>query len=272
MEKCLGNVRRKVPLIHCITNYVTVNDVANILLACGGSPIMSDEPRDAEDIINICNGLYINIGTLCEKSIEAMFCAGAKAAEDGKLILLDPVGVGASAMRTETAAEILKTLKPDIIRGNASEIKALAVGSETTKGVDAAEADAVTEENIDTMVKFANQFSENTGAVIVITGKIDLVADREKCYIIRNGCPQMSKITGTGCMLSGLAAAFAAANPDNVTEATAAAVCVMGLAGEIGISVMSDSEGNAALRNHIIDAVYNMDSDTLSKGANYEVR
>ena len=272
LGNCLENVRRTTPLVHNITNYVTVNDVANALLACGGSPIMSDEPRDVEDITSICGGLNINIGTLNTRSIEAMFIAGARANELCHTVLLDPVGAGASALRTNTALEIMEKIKPAVIRGNISEIKTLALGSGTTKGVDADAADTVTEENLEQMVAFAKGFAAKTGAVVAITGAIDLVADAEKCYVIRNGRPEMSRITGTGCQLSVIATAYAVANPDNKTEAVAAAVCVMGLAGEIGFAAMQAGEGNSSLRNRIIDAICNMDAKTLNKGAKYEVR
>ena len=272
LGKCLENVKEKTPLIHNITNYVTVNDVANALLASGGSPIMSDEPDDVADITSICGGLNINIGTLNKRSIEAMFISGNKSKELGHIVLLDPVGAGASKLRTETALKIINGIKPDIIRGNISEVKTLAVGSGTTKGVDADVADAVTEDNLESMVEFAKTFAQRTNAVIAITGAIDLVADSERCYIIRNGSPIMSRITGTGCMLSALATAYAVANPDDITEAVAASVCLMGIAGEIGVSNMKESEGNSSLRNHIIDAIYNMDAEKLTKGAKYEVR
>lgn len=272
LGNCLENVRKNVPLVHNITNYVTVNDVANVLLACGGSPIMSDEPEDVGDITSICGGLNINIGTLNKRSIEGMFIAGKKANELGHVVLLDPVGAGASALRTNTALELIEKVKFDVIRGNISEIKTLALGSGTTKGVDADAADTVTDENLDKMVSFVKAFAAEKNAVIAITGAIDLVADKDKCYVIRNGRPEMSKITGTGCQLSGMATAFAVANPDNKTEAVAAAVCTMGLAGEIGFENMLMDEGNSSYRNRIIDAIYNMDSETLEKGAKYEVR
>lgn len=272
LGNCLENVRKATPLVHNITNYVTVNDVANVLLACGGSTIMSDEPDDVADITSICGGLNINIGTLNKRSIEAMFIAGARANELGHVVLLDPVGAGASALRTNTAARIMDKIKLDVIRGNISEIKTLALGSGTTKGVDADAADTVTEDNLDQMVAFAKSFAAKTGAVVAITGAIDLVADAERCYVIRNGKPEMSKITGTGCQLSGISTAYAIANPDNMTEAVAAAVCLMGLAGEIGVANMQKGEGNSSLRNRIIDAICNMDAETLNKGAKYEVR
>ena len=271
-KECLENVRKTVPLVHNITNYVTVNDVANVLLACGGSPIMSDEAEDVEDITSVCGGLNINIGTLHKTSIEGMFRAGKKANELRHPVLLDPVGAGASALRTNTALELMRELKLAVIRGNISEIKTLAFGSGTTKGVDADVADAVTEENLDEAVTFVKKFARETGSIIAVTGAIDLVSDEEKCYVIRNGRPEMGRITGTGCQLFGMMTAYVTANPENRLEAAAAAVCVMGLAGEIGWSRMQKGDGNATYRNRIIDAIYNMTGEELEKGAKYEIR
>lgn len=272
LKECLENVRKTVPLVHNITNYVTVNDVANVLLACGGSPIMSDEAEDVEDITSVCGGLNINIGTLHKTSIEGMFRAGKKANELGHPVLLDPVGAGASALRTNTALELMKELRLAVIRGNISEIKTLALGSGTTKGVDADVADAVTEENLDDAAEFVKEFARKTESIIAVTGAIDLVSDGEKCYVIRNGRPEMGKITGTGCQLSGMMTAYVTANSENRLEAAAAAVCVMGLAGEIGWERMQEGDGNATYRNRIIDAIYNMTGEELEKGAKYEVR
>ena len=269
---CLENVRNTVPLVHNITNYVTVNDVANILLACGGSPIMSDEPEDVEDITSICGGLNINIGTLNQRSIEGMFRAGAKANALGHVVLLDPVGAGASALRTNTAVELMEKIKFTVIRGNISEIKTLALGSGTTKGVDADVADAVTDANLDSAVKFVKDFAAKSGAIVAVTGAIDLVSDGTACYVIRNGRPEMGKITGTGCQLSGMMTAFVVANLDNKLEAAAAAVCAMGLAGEIAHARLSAQDGNSTYRNYIIDAIYNMTPEQLEEGAKYEVR
>ena len=272
LKTCCENVRKNIPLVHNITNYVTVNDVANVLLACGGSPIMSDEPEDVTDITSICSALNINIGTLHKTSIEAMLKAGKKSNELGHPILLDPVGAGASALRTNTAVELMKELKLTVIRGNISEIKTLALGSGTTKGVDADVADKVTDENLDDSIRFVKNFAKESGTIVAVTGAIDLVSDGESCYVIRNGRPEMGQITGTGCQLSGMMTAFVAANPDNRLEAAAAAVCMMGLAGEIGWSRMAEGDGNSTYRNRIIDAIYNMDGETLEKGAKYEVR
>ena len=268
----LENVRTKSPLIHNITNYVTVNDVANALLACGGSPIMADEPDDAEEITQICNGLNINIGTLNSRTITSMFRAGHKAYELGHALLLDPVGAGASSLRTNTALNLMKEIKFDVIRGNASEIKTLVIGSGKTHGVDVNSADKVYDSNLDHMIEFVKAFAKSSGSVIALTGAIDLAADSEKCYVIRNGRPEMGRITGTGCMLSAIMTAFIAANPEHKLDASAAAICLMGLAGEIAFSRLESHEGNSTYRNKIIDAIYNMTGEILDKGAKYEIR
>ncbi|MDO5410048.1 MAG: hydroxyethylthiazole kinase [Lachnospiraceae bacterium] len=272
LKECFDNVRNQVPLVHNITNYVTVNDVANVLLACGGSPIMSDDPGEAEEITSICSGLNINIGTLNQRTIPSMLLAGKKSNELGHVVVLDPVGAGASRLRTETAVKLMKEIHFTVIRGNISEIKTLMLGSGHTKGVDADVADAVTEETLDSVIASLKKFAQETESIIAVTGAIDLVCDDSICYVIRNGRPEMGKITGTGCQLSAVTAAFTAANQKKPLEAAAAAVCTMGLAGEIGWKNMLPGDGNASYRTRIIDAIYHMTGDTLEAGARYEIR
>ena len=271
-QSIFANVRARSPLVHNITNYVTVNDCANMVLACGASPIMADDAAEVEDITSLCAGLNLNIGTLNSRTIPSMLLAGHTAHRLGRPVVLDPVGAGASHLRTETALRLLREVKPTVIRGNISEMRTLAVGSGTTKGVDADVADKVTEENLDSAVAFAKAFAARTGAVVAITGAIDIVADAQKAYCIRNGNAMMSSITGTGCQLSALTAAFVTANPGHPLEAAAAAVCAMGLAGEVAHQRLTPQDGNATYRNYIIDAIYNMTPEQLEKGANYEVR
>jgi hydroxyethylthiazole kinase len=271
-KEMLENVRKTTPLVHNITNYVTVNDVANVLLACGGSPIMSDDIEDVVDITSICGGLNINIGTLNQRTIESMFVAGKKANELGHVVLLDPVGVGASKLRTDTANKLIKEIKFSAIRGNISEIKTLMNVSAKTRGVDADIADQVTEDNLDEIIAALKAFATEKNCIIAVTGAIDLVCDSSTCYVIRNGRPEMSAITGTGCQLSGLMTAYMVANPTKKLQAAAAAVCLMGAAGEVGWSRMQKGDGNSTYRNRIIDAVYNMTGDMLESEAKYEVR
>ena len=273
MRKIIQNVRNKTPLVHFITNYVTVNDVANMMLACGGSPIMSDELSDVEDITTICNATVINIGTLNGNTIASMLVAGKRANELGHPVILDPVGAGASVYRTATTFELLKEVKFSVIRGNISEIKTVYSGSGSTKGVDADVADVVTEKNLQETIAFAQALSEKTGAIIVITGAIDIIAKGEHAYIARNGVATMSRITGTGCMLDGVIAGFIAANPEDELKACAVAVAAMGLCGELAHEKMLASQGGTgSFRSYLIDAMSNLEGDALEKGIKLDVQ
>lgn len=270
LKTALENVRNTTPLVHCITNYVTVNDCANALLACGGSPIMSDEPQDVSDITTICGGLVLNIGTLNMRTIDGMQLAGTVATRLGHPILLDPVGAGASALRTQTAAMLLDSCNIGIIRANMSEVKALVGASATTRGVDVNPEDVVTPENLKTCAGYARELAEKTGAIVAITGAIDIVADSERAFAIYNGTPIMGRITGAGCMLSCTTAAYAVANPDNMLEAVVAALAGHGICGEIAAERMVPADGNGTFRTYFLDALYNLDGETLESRAKVE--
>lgn len=270
LGSALENVRSQVPLVHCITNYVTVNDCANALLACGGSPIMSDEPEDVADITSICGGLVLNIGTLNARSIEGMHVAGARAGELGHAIVLDPVGAGASALRTKTAADLIDTLPITVVRGNMSEVKTIAGTAAATRGVDVNPDDAVTEDNLAASAAFARELAAKLGCVVAITGAIDIVASADRAVAIRNGVPTMGKITGTGCMLTCVVAAYAVANPDDVFGATVAAIAGHGLAGEVAAARMTPADGNGSFRTYLLDAICNMTADQLVADAKIE--
>ena len=272
MRQYLEQVRKKAPLVHNITNYVTANDVANALLACGASPIMADEPAEVEEITASCAGLTINLGTLSERSVLSMEKAGKVAEQLGHVILLDPVGVGASTFRRQTAEILKNTIHFDVIRANMSEIKTLAQKRGTSRGVDAAIDDCITEQNLDHTISFVREFARKNKCIVAVTGAIDLVTDGTACYVLRGGRPEMSLITGTGCQLSGIMTAYVAANREQKLEAAAAAVCAMNLAGEIAWNHMRPEDGNATYRNRIIDALFGMDGEMLERGANYEVR
>jgi hydroxyethylthiazole kinase len=272
-EDILKNINNKELLVHCLTNYVTVNDCANIILACGGSPIMADDILEVEEITSICNALVINMGTLNTQLIESMIKAGKKANALCHPVILDPVGVGASKFRTDTAIKLMNEIKFDVIRGNASEIKTISEGHGTTKGVDANSSDTITHKNLHTTVDFAKKLSEKTGAIIVITGAIDIVADRKKAYIIENGHAMMSKITGTGCMLTSIIAAFCGANPKNKLTATAAAVCAMGRAGELAVEKMQKEDGGlSSLKMYLIDYMSKTKEVLCEEGIKVESR
>lgn len=272
-ETILQNVARKTPLIHCITNYVTVNDCANILLACGGSPIMADDAEEAADITSICDGLLLNLGTLNARTVTSMRIAGQRANALSHPVVLDPVGVGASSLRTRTANTLLRDVQFAVIRGNSSEIRALSQGIGSTKGVDADIQDATTENNLPAAIENAKYLCGKTGAVIAVTGAIDIVTNGRKTHIIRNGHPMMSKISGTGCMLTAVIAAYCAANPDNLLDAAAAAVCAMGLCGELAHErTRAVNGGTATLRIALMDAMSRLDAETLAGGLKLETR
>ena len=272
LEKMLENVRRKSPLIHSITNYVTANDCANMPLACGASPIMAEDIGEAAEITSLCQGLVINLGTLNQNKIPSMLAAGRRANKLGHPVVFDPVGAGASKLRTQTALQMIKEIRFSVVRANYSEMKALMGGSEIgkTRGVDADVSDQITAENGEEAADFARRFARQTGAVAAITGAIDIVADADNVYSIRNGHPMMCSVTGTGCQLSALTAAFIAANPDMPLEAATAAVCAMGVCGEIGFGRLRAMDGNASYRNYIIDAMYHLTPEQLRKKARYQ--
>lgn len=270
LKKAFDNVHQTTPLVHCITNYVTVNDCANVLLGIGGSPIMSDEAADVVDIQTICGGLVLNIGTLNMRTIEGMKAAAACAAELGHPIVLDPVGAGASKLRTETASMLLDTYPISVVRGNMSEIKALAGAAYATRGVDVNPDDAVTPDNLLVSVEFARNFAQQSSAIVAITGAIDIVADAHTVYVISNGTPLMSKITGSGCMLTCVAAAYAVANPEARMDAVVAAVSAMGVSGEIAAARMRPGDGNGSFRMCLLDALSTLSADVLEENAHIE--
>jgi hydroxyethylthiazole kinase len=273
-SEIIKNVKNNTPLVHNITNYVTVNDCANILLACGGSPIMADDIEEVEEIVSISSSLVINIGTLNSRTIESMIKAGKKANEQNIPVILDPVGVGASRLRTDTANKLLNEVKFAVVRGNISEIKALGnTNAKGAKGVDADLADSINEENLDEVVEYIKSLSEKLSSVIAVTGAIDIVSDSKKTYIIRNGHPMMGKISGTGCMLSSIIGAYCGANKDNIVDATAAAVCIIGLSGELAYEkILKNDEGTSMIRSHLIDFMSKIDDKILEEGAKFEIR
>lgn len=267
------NLKEKTPLVHSITNYVTVNDCANIILAVGGSPIMADSGIEVEEITSICNALVINIGTLNERSIDSMIKAGKKSIQIGNPTLLDPVGVGASKLRLETTLKLLQEIPFSVISGNASEIKTIYKESGKTKGVDANEEDKVEEENLDEMVKMCKDLSKRTGAIISLTGAIDIVASSEKANILYNGNSLMSKVTGTGCMLSAVIGAYCGGNKDDLFNAITLAVGHMGLAGEIAFKKLKQvNGGTSSYKMFLIDAISQINYEILKEGVKIETR
>ena len=272
-EKMFKNVGERAPIVHCITNYVTVNDVANIILASGASPIMADDIEEVSDITSICNSLALNIGTLNSRTVESMIEAGKTSNKLGHPVVFDPVGIGASKLRMDTALRLLREVKFSVIRGNASEIKALLNKTKTSGGVDVSLEDIIKEDNVDDYIEVGKEVSKANDAVVAITGSIDIVTDGEKTYLIRNGHKNMGRITGTGCMLTGVIGAFIGANPDNILDSCALAVAAMGLCGELANEEsIGKGLGTGSLRTYLIDYMSNLDEKILMGGIKIESR
>lgn len=220
----LSAVKERRPLVHHITNYVTVNDCANITLAIGGAPVMAHAHEEVAEMVGIANALVLNIGTLDPTQVEAMLIAGRAAKARNVPIILDPVGAGATRLRTEVAHRLIQALPIAVIKGNAGEIGTLAGSDAEVKGVDSA---SLSGDPREVVVSFAEQ----SGMTVVMSGATDIVSDGRRTLLIENGDPMMGKISGTGCMASSLIGTCSGVETDMVV-ASAAALSVFGIAGE----------------------------------------
>ena len=262
IEECAEIIKKitaKKPLVHHITNYVTVNDCANITLAIGASPIMADAIEEVQEIVSISSSLVLNIGTLNERTVKSMIAAGKKANEINIPVILDPVGAGASSLRNNTTKDILDKVKINILRGNISEIRYIAGLNADTKGVDASEKDL---NSYSEAAEIAYNLAKKQKCVVAITGAVDIVSDGARTVYIENGHKALSNITGTGCMCSSLVGSFNGAAPEMPLHATVSALLCMGIAGEIAYE-KAGNIGNGSYRSAIIDAISNIDANTL---------
>lgn len=244
-------IRTAHPVVHCITNHVTSNDCANLLLACGAIPVMADAPEETAEITARSSALVINLGTPRSSTLPAMLAAGREAARLGHPIVFDPVGVGASEFRNEMARTILRELPITVIRGNRREIGVLCKSAGS--------------------VGDASELARKFGCIVIISGEEDFLTDGNISRRIRNGHPILRQITGAGCMLSALLGAFLSTMPVDADasvrlNACAKAVGAMGFAGEIAAARMRPEDGNASCRNYLIDALYRMDDEQLEAG------
>lgn len=264
---CVIKLRKESPLVHCITNTVTVNDCANAVLAIGASPIMANEPLEAEEMVTIVNSLLINIGTLNQKQIEAMKIAAETADKLGKSYVLDPVGIGVSNIRNQTSLDLIKS-NPTIIRGNLSEIKTLAnlIGileeCSQAKGVDVAEGDVLDNDTLESNAIIVKNIAEKLNTTIAVSGPIDIISDGKEIYAIENGHRMMSQITGSGCMLGCILAAYNAI----ATPLTAAitATAVLGISGEIAAqTTIINKKGTGTFRSEMINELSKIDDQTV---------
>lgn len=257
-------IRIEKPLIHCITNFVTVQDVANMVLAIGAAPVMASSFEEVEEVTALAKALVINMGTLRQADVPAMILAGKKAAELGHPIVLDPVGVGSSQARTRAVLEVMKEVPFTVIRGNASEIKTLVVGTKTARGVDA-------EDGEQPDLIYAQQLSKQTSAVVAVTGEQDLITDGVNSCSLEGGHPLMARITGSGCMLDGILAAHLAVKQETPFWSSVYALASFGYCGELAAKKVEIVDGGTgSFRMFLFDEVSKLNSKEFWKEVKIE--
>ena len=262
IKTVLENTQNRTPMVHSITNNVTINDCANIILAAGGTAIMAQDEREVEEITSHAQALVINMGAV--RAQEAMLRAAKIAKRNGRPVVLDPVAAGASTLRREMCSRLLSENLVSGIRGNASEGRALAAGAEQETGV-ASALDSVTEDNLQESAAWLRSFSRRTGAVVMLTGAMDVITDGTRTAVVRGGSAYLRRITGAGCMLTSLTGVYCGANPDILLEAAVTASEVMKHCGETAEArVRKEMEGTASFRTRLIDAVRLLNADELT--------
>lgn len=261
-------LRQQSPLIHCITNHITICDCANMLLAAGAKPIMAEHPAEVEEIVRTAGALEMNIGNISDSRMEAMLLAGKEARKQGIPRVFDPVGVGCSHLRLEFAKKLLQEVQPQILRGNMSELKALVGLKHDATGIDAGAKDAIDQQSWQESSQVVAQAARQLGCVVAVTGKIDIISDGQHTYGVENGAPWMSRVTGTGCMGASLTGGYLAV-ADPLTAALTANL-VLGIAGEQATSW--EKEGLGTQRVKLFDFVSLMEGDTLLAHAKVKIR
>lgn len=251
--EALAVLRVRTPLVHNITNFVVMNFVANTLLAAGAAPVMAHAHDEVEEMTAIAGALALNIGTLTDYWVESMLLAGQKANSLGTPVILDPVGAGATRMRTEATHTIMRAVKCAVLRGNASEIMAIYGAGAGAKGVDSVNT-------VDEAVNAAFELAAQTASVVAITGAMDIVTDGQCIFQIANGDPMMGRITGMGCSVTAMIAAFLAVEPAPMLAA-AYGLALMGAAGEIARTA---SNGPGTFMAAFLDALYNLTPQTFA--------
>ncbi|KAJ7979717.1 hydroxyethylthiazole kinase family protein [Quillaja saponaria] len=254
----LSAVRRQSPLVQCITNFVSMDLMANTLLSAGASPAMLHSIEEIPDFTPHAHALCINVGTISPSWLPAMKAAAELSSKLGKPWVLDPVACGASSFRLNACLELV-ALKPIVIRGNGSEIVALAKASvEPAKGVDSIHG------SMDA-VEAAKSLAQESGAIVAVSGAVDIVTDGKRVLGASNGVAMMQSITATGCSVTALITAFVAVDKIHALEASVAALSIFGVAGEMGMRL---AKGPASLRMHLIDSLYGLDEAAVLSHVN----
>jgi len=276
INKTLNQIKEKNALTHCITNSVTINDCANAVLAIGGSPFMAEDAEELEEVVTIADVLVINIGKLSAEQIKSMKISSKTANDTGTPIILDPVGVGVTKLRNDTTLNLLENYDITTIRGNISEIKAIAklVGvldeSNTAKGVDVNADDIITKENLKANGNLICSLANKLNTVILASGPIDILSDGETTIAIDNGDDMMPLITGSGCMLSSIVGSCVGGSTPLLGSLVA--ILAMNIAGEKARAKVDErNEGTGSFRTYLIDYLYKTDSETLINESNIEI-
>ncbi len=253
----LRRLRVQRPLIHQITNFVVMNETANATLAIGALPVMAHAPEEVEEMAAVAGALVLNIGTLTTEWVESMILAGRAANAAGVPVVLDPVGVGATALRTRSAQRILDEVRVAVVRGNAAEIATLAGRSAEIRGVEAIGADGDSGE-------LAVAAASALRCTVAVTGPVDAVSDGTLLLRVANGNAMLATVTGTGCIASALTGCFAAVNHDDPLRAAAEALVALGVAGEIAAE---NSGGPGSFHVALYDALFALSPDTIDERA-----
>ena len=249
----LAAIREGKPLVHQITNYVVMNETANATLALGALPVMAHAVEEVEEMASVAGALVLNIGTLSEQWIEAMLLAAKAANRAGVPVVLDPVGAGATRLRTETAKRILDEAEIAVVRGNAAEIATLAGSEAEIRGVESIGAS-------ESGAELAKSASAALGRVVALTGPVDHIASGERVISVANGHELLGTVTGTGCMSSAMTGCFLAVAPERPLEAAAEALAAFGVAGE---DAAVGAKGPGSFHVALYDALYNLEPDVL---------
>ena len=276
IDETLTQVRQKNPLTHCITNSVTINDCANAVLAIGGSPFMAEDAEEMEEVVTIADALVLNIGKLSKDQVEAMKISAETANKTDTPIILDPVGVGVTELRNRTTLDLINNYQMTAIRGNISEIKAIAKltgvidENNTAKGVDVNIDDIITDENLADNGKIIAELANKLKATILASGHIDILSDGETTIAIDNGDDMLPLITGSGCMLSSLGGSCIGASAP--FEGSLVAILAMNIAGEKArAKVEKNDEGTGSFRAYLIDYLYKTTSESLINESNIKI-
>lgn len=254
------------PLIHCITNPISINDCANMVLAVGAKSIMAEHPLEVSEITALSKALAVNLGNITDIRMESMLISGKTAFENKIPQVIDLVGVGCSKLRLDYSKKFISECHPSVIKGNMSELKAICGIKSNAKGIDVGLDDIVTHQNSDQSIEMLRELSQQTGAVIAATGVVDIITNGTQTYLITNGCEMLSMVTGTGCMLTALIASYISSG--SILGGTVLATALMGICGELS----QHAKGNGSFRTELIDNMFSISDEVIKERIGYRLK